>query len=412
MMSAKPVLLLLVGSLFGFSMQHWLEGEKGGGENRVAQGAKALAQAGPGALQAEPSPGTASPPDDLGAINASIHQSRRNAIVDAAEKASPSVVSITVKRSQVVAYRNPYYADPFFDFFPPEYRKKEFSSMGSGVLVTKEGYLLTNAHVVGAPEEGGAIEQLTVTLADGRRFPAQLVGMDADIDLAVLRIQGDDLPVAELQSSPDNLIGEWVVAIGNPYGYLIGDTKPTVTVGVISAVGRTFSNQSGIHYHNMIQTDASINPGNSGGALVNAQGQVIGINTFIFTGGGQTQGSIGLGFAQPIQKAKLVMDELIRYGYIRQFTTGLFTDPYVNLKIPGMLVTGVEKDSPAAKAGLEKGDIITRVAGKQIRNFHDIQDIFKLFQVGESVSIEYNRGGKNREAKMVLEEAKPKGKVY
>jgi serine protease Do len=145
---------------------------------------------------------------------------------------------------------------------------------------------------------------------------------------------------------------------------------------------------------------------------VNTLGQVIGINTFIFTGGGQTQGSIGLGFALPIQKAKLVMDELIRYGYIRQFTTGLYTDPYVETRVPGMLITQIEKDSPAAKSGLKPGDIITRTAGRDIRNFRDLQDIFKLFQVGESVEIEYHRSGQILKTQMVLEEARRKGKVY
>ncbi len=417
----KPFLLLLVGGVLGLFLERYLSHRDMtfGLGAKVAAGYGAESEASksgspaPGG-NAQGTTGLAASAGDKAEANDGLYQSRRNAIVVAAEKASPSVVSITVKRSQVVAYRNPYLNDPFFEFFAPELRKREFSSLGSGVIVSDKGFILTNAHVVGGGEEGegGTLEMLQITLPDGRKFSAKLVGLDKDIDLAVLRIEGKDLPVAKMQDKAENLIGEWVVAIGNPYGYLIGDSKPTVTVGVISAVGRTFSSQSGIHQHNMIQTDASINPGNSGGALVNAEGQVIGINTFIFTGGGQAQGSIGLGFALPIQKAKLVMDELIRYGYIRQFTTGLYTDPYAEIPVPGMWVAQVEKESPADKAGIKAGDIIIRVAGRDILNFRDIQDIFKLFQVGESVDITYYRDGKSYGTSMTLTEARRKGKVY
>ncbi|MEO7427418.1 MAG: trypsin-like peptidase domain-containing protein [Fibrobacteria bacterium] len=343
----------------------------------------------------------------IGQVNANgsdPSQSRRTAIVVATETAAPSVVSVTVRRSAVVAYGNPFFQDPFFDFFGPQYRRKEMSSLGSGVIVSKDGYILTNNHVVGASGDGGQLEGITVTLSDGRQFGAKLVGADNANDLAVVRIQAPDLPVARMQEKNDNMIGEWVVAIGNPYGYLIGDTKPTVTVGVISAMNRSFSSTSDIHYHNMIQTDASINPGNSGGALVNADGKLIGINTFIFTGGGQSQGSIGLGFAIPIQKAKLVMDELIRYGHIREFTTGIYADPNMDAGIPGAAVAGVEKGSPGEKAGLKAGDVIYEVAGKRINVLQDIQDVFKLFQVGESVEILYLRQGEKRKTSILLEE--------
>jgi serine protease Do len=409
----KSLLLLIIGGLFGFfglSLERYLHGSGFSlRETLSVAGTSAPTSTEPTKLTEPTAPSQAPTSPSRDATTHALYEGRRNAVVQVAETVSPAIVSITVKRSEVVAYR-----DPFFEFFGPEYRKREFSGLGSGVIVSDKGFIMTNAHVVGLTAQGeqGQIEELTVTLPDGRRFPAQLIGGDGDIDLAVLRIEGKNLPVAPLQEKADNLIGEWVVAIGNPYGYLIGDTKPTVTVGVISAVGRTFSSQSGIHYHNMIQTDASINPGNSGGALVNTEGKVIGINSFIFTGGGQTQGSIGLGFALPIQKAKLVMDELIRFGYIRQFTTGLYTDPYAEIPVPGMLITQIERGSPADKAGLRKGDIIVRTAGRAIRNFRDLQDIFKLFQVGESVEVEFNRGGKIFSTKMVLEEARRKGKVY
>jgi serine protease Do len=312
----------------------------------------------------------------------------------------------------VVAYGNPFFQDPFFDFFGPQYRRKEMSSLGSGVIVSKEGNVITNSHVVGGGETGGQLEAITVTLSDGRQFPAKLVGADNANDLAVVRIQGAaDLPVAQIQEKPDNMIGEWVVAIGNPYGYLIGDTKPTVTVGVISALNRTFSSTSDIHYHNMIQTDASINPGNSGGALVNVEGKLIGINTFIFTGGGQSQGSIGLGFAIPVQKAKLVMEELIKYGRIREFTTGIYADPNMDETRPGITIANLDPGSPGEKAGLKPRDLIYEVAGKRINTLQDVQDVFKLFQVGESVEILYLRGQEKRKTSILLEEKIKRRKI-
>jgi serine protease Do len=341
---------------------------------------------------------------------------RRTAIVVATEKAAPAVVSVTVKRSAVVAYGNPFFQDPFFDFFGPQYRRKEMSSLGSGVILTRDGIVITNSHVVGGGNggpEGGQLEGITVTLSDGRQFPAKLIGADNANDLAVVKIQGaKDMPVAQIQDKADNLIGEWVVAIGNPYGYLIGDTKPTVTVGVISALNRTFSSTSDIHYHNMIQTDASINPGNSGGALVNVEGKLIGINTFIFTGGGQSQGSIGLGFAIPIQKARLVMDELIKYGRIREFTTGIYADPNMDGARPGVAIANLDPGLPGDKAGLHAGDVIFEVAGKRINTLQDIQDVFKLFQVGESVEILYLRGQEKRKTSMLLEEKPKRRKFY
>ncbi|MEO6095806.1 MAG: trypsin-like peptidase domain-containing protein, partial [Fibrobacteria bacterium] len=351
-------------------------------------------------------PSASGPSSNLSVTGSNPSDARRTAIVVATERAAPSVVSITVRRSAVVAYGNPFFQDPFFDFFGPQYRRKEMSSLGSGVIVSKDGNVITNSHVVGVgPGEGGHLEAITVTLADGRQFPARLVGADNANDLAVIKVLGAaDLPVAEIQDRVDNMIGEWVVAIGNPYGYLIGDTKPTVTVGVISALNRTFSSTSDIHYHNMIQTDASINPGNSGGALVNADGKLIGINTFIFTGGGSSQGSIGLGFAIPVQKAWLVMEELIKYGRIREFTTGIYADQATDETRPGVAVAALDPGSPGEKAGLRAGDLINEVAGKRIANLQDVQDVFKLFQVGESVEVRYLRGRDLKRTSILLEE--------
>ncbi len=341
-------------------------------------------------------------PPQAAASATGVSNSRRNAIVIATEETSPAVVSVNVRRSDVVAERPS--GDPFFDFFGPQLRRREISSLGSGFIVDHEGHILTNAHVLGV-NEGGELQAVWVTLPDGRQFPAKVVGADADNDIAVLSIQAKNLPVARLQTVDDNLIGEWVVAIGNPFGYLIGDPKPTVTVGVISAVRRSFSSQSGIHYFNMIQTDASINPGNSGGPLVNTDGKVIGINTFILTGGGSSQGSIGLGFAIPIEKAKLVMDELLKYGTIRQFTTGLYAEPDYNPHHHGVTVARVDAGSPADKAGLQAGDVLYAVAGKRIDDLQDVLDLFRQFQVGEKVEILYRRHGQNRRTEMTLQEA-------
>lgn len=404
-MNLKNITVFLSGALAAFAMALLLSPKDGGSAPAPSASTASTSASAAGSGASVGAAGDDLPPArPVAPVDASA--GRRTTVVAATEKAAPSVVSISVRTSAVVAV-NPFYQDPFFDFFGPQYRRKEQSSIGSGVIVSKEGHILTNGHVMGAGQQA-EIRDITVTLPDGRQFPATLVGADPANDLAVIKIKGPALPVADLQDKPDNLIGEWVVAIGNPYGYLIGDTKPTVTVGVLSATNRTFSSQSGIHYHNMIQTDASINPGNSGGALVNGDGEVIGINTFILTGGGQSQGSIGLGFAIPIQKAKLVMEELIKHGYIREFTTGIYTDPYENQRREGVVVSGLDPGSPGEKAGLKVGDVIYSVAGKRIVNFQDIQDVFKLFQVGESVDLQYLRGKQKLRTKMVLEENKRK----
>ncbi len=349
--------------------------------------------------------------DSKGFQTERLEQSRRTAIVNAIEKASPAVVSITVTRARNLR-RNPFFDDPFFDLFLGQGRgrsRESVSSIGSGVIVNSQGYIVTNYHVMEL-NRGEAVVEIKVNLPDGRSFNGKIVGQDPDNDLAVIKIKGSKLPYARFQKNQDNLIGEWVVAIGNPFGFLMGDNQPTVTVGVISALNRNFSHSSGIGYHNMIQTDASINPGNSGGALVNVQGDVIGINTFIITGqqGGRS-GSVGMGFAIPIQKAMRVVNELVKYGYIRQWTTGIYTNPYYSEyenALGGILVTDVERGSPGQKAGLQKGDVIFSVEDHPTSNIKDFLEILRKFQVGESVKIGYIRGKQKLYTKMVLEENK------
>jgi len=231
---------------------------------------------------------------------------RTNAIVLAARKVSPAVVSVVVTQIRVVTY-DPFgglgFDDFFRDFFPRHTYRQEIKSMGSGVIVDKRGYIITNAHVV------YNATRIKVTLPDNRRFDAELMGMDTDLDLALLRIRGKDLPVAPLGDSRDLMIGEWAIAIGNPFGFLMEDAQPTVTVGVISALHRDIrsSGSAGL-YTDMIQTDAAINPGNSGGPLCNALGEVIGINTFILSHAG---GSEGVGFARPITDVKRFINEVL-----------------------------------------------------------------------------------------------------
>ena len=232
----------------------------------------------------------------------SIGVSRQNAITHAVAEIAPAVVSVNVIKTQIVRGRIPsnFGFFGFFDFFGPVQRKVQ--SIGSGVIYDPQGYIITNAHVV-----NGATE-IKVVLPDQREFAAELIGIDAVHDIAKLRIKSNQLPHARLGNSNDLMVGEWSIALGNPYGYLMNDAKPSVTVGVISALGRNISqDQGGSEYLNMIQTDTAINQGNSGGPLVNIHGEVIGINTFIFS---ETGGSIGLGFAIPINTVKDLMGNI------------------------------------------------------------------------------------------------------
>lgn len=336
------------------------------------------------------------------------HQ-RESALVQATRNASPSVVGIAVTTEQLVRGR---YQDPFFDLFfgqpPPQVRQAQ--SWGSGVVVDAKGYVLTNFHVLEGAIESGMSAQIQVTLPDGRHFAADLLGGDKDNDIAVLKIEAKDLPVAMVSKSVP-AIGEWALAIGNPYGYLIDDPRPSVTVGVVSAVDRSFTPRSGIGLRHVLQTDAAINPGNSGGALVNSIGEVIGINTFIFTGGGASTGSIGLGFAIPIARAMRIVDEIVKFGRVRDFTTGLSTDPGAAMAMglrrgDGVLVSEVEIGSPGEKAGLQPGDIIVGVDGKRVSDLEEVRTLLRLFRVGDSVPLRIERAGEELSVALVLEERK------
>jgi serine protease Do len=304
-----------------------------------------------------------------------VNSSRKTAITRAIEKVGPAVACINVQQN-VSAYTT---SDPFFRyFFPPEIYPMK--SSGSGVVISPDGYVLTNTHVV----ENAS--KITVTLSGGDEYDAEVIGVDKTSDLALLLLNGNNFPFAEMGDSDDLIIGEWVIALGNPFELFSVSNQPTASVGIISANHMDFGMQkeSGRVLQNMIQTDAAINPGNSGGPLVNSEGRVIGINTFIFTGSNYNKGSIGIGFAIPINTAKRIAKELKTSGSIdRSFTTGLVVQPLTrslirHLNIPfrdGVIVVHVDKNSSAQKVGIAIGDIIVTAAGNKVNSPSDIRDI-------------------------------------
>ncbi|MCE2438933.1 MAG: trypsin-like peptidase domain-containing protein [Candidatus Latescibacteria bacterium] len=325
-----------------------------------------------------------------------IDASRKNAIVRAVERVAPSVVGVTTVTLERYDVR---YAHPFFDFF--SYRgtvHEKRPGIGSGVVIRSDGYILTNYHVV----EGA--REITVTFSDGRSFKVQDTRKDVMVDpgedLAVIRVNATDLDVPDLGDSEDVIIGEWAIAIGNPFGLLIEDPQPTVTAGVVSAVNRNLrmqQDEGGHSYSNMIQTDASINPGNSGGPLVNGVGQVIGINTFIFTKSG---GSLGIGFAIPIIRAKKIADRLIAGG-VQEFWAGFELHPKLTRGLANalglythraVLITGVADNSPASRAKLNPGDLIIAINGNPVRSAEDVDRILENAHVGDALALEIVRG--------------------
>jgi len=349
--------------------------------------------------------------ESYAAFQEEIENSRRNAIVRAIELVEPAVVSISVV--QVRIYRttpfSAFFNDPFFEKFFPELRRKvPVKGLGSGFIVSEDGYILTNEHVV-----HNAVK-IVVNLPDGRKFEAKLMGADESLDIAVLKIRNHGLPFVRLGDSDDVIIGEWAIAIGNPFGYVLNDPHPSVSVGVISALGRNFGpTGDGRVYQDMLQTDAAINLGNSGGPLVNSRGEVIGINTVIFTGSEWERGWAGIGFAIPINKAKRVLDEIARYGRVREFWTGITIqdiDPLIAESLglksaKGVIVTDIVRGSPADKAGLKIGDVIVRVNGKKVKGRKEIQNAFLGARVGDVYRLDIIRGGQEMVIKLTLAEA-------
>jgi Trypsin-like serine proteases, typically periplasmic, contain C-terminal PDZ domain len=383
---------LLVGAMAGTEFVKWLYRQQ---DASSANNATA-AQTASGMQSNKPS-----------AEQGTVNISRENAIVEATKMVSPSVVGIVVTQMQLV--RRSYGSDEFFDFFfGPELmpRVKEVERMGSGFVFSQDGYILTNFHVV----EGA--QKLYVTFSDGRQLEGKIIGVDPQTDLAVISVKGSSFSSARLGNSDTLLIGEWAIAIGNPFGFFINDAHPTVTLGVISAVDRNFAPSEGVYYQGMIQTDAAINQGNSGGPLVDAKGEVIGINTFIFTGSDNNRGSIGIGFAIPIDRAKRVVKELLSFGKRRTIYTGISVQD-LNRSIAlalgydrttGVVVSEIHKSSPGEAAGLKRGDIILQMGNRRIHSSGDIDGVFLDYFVGDSINIDYFRSGKRQQSRIVLKD--------
>lgn len=307
-----------------------------------------------------------------------LDESRATAIVRAADRVAPAVVSISVIRTQRVQARSAWES-----FFLPPNAQRRSAGFGSGVIVRPEGIVLTNDHVI------RDASRIQVSLADGRDFEAELVGTDPVADIAVLRIDGRDLPVAPVGTVSGLMIGEWAIAIGNPLGNYAADVEPTVTAGVVSAVNRniTPSSDGQGFYFGMIQTDASINPGNSGGPLVNALGEIIGINASIISRSG---GSEGLGFAIPIDRAMRIADDLVRFGEIRRAWVGLDVEPVEADawgRTRGVRISRVAPGSPADQAALEVGDRLLEANGRVLAGPLDFEGLIMDLREGDRLEL-------------------------
>jgi len=356
-------------------------------------------------------------------VDARITAERGNAIIEATRIAAPSVVTITtitrVTERVYDPWSDPFFNDPFFEEFfgrrpessgseGPTYREREIPGMGSGFIITPDGYVLTAEHVVHSADE------IEITLSDGRSFPGEVVGRDPYTDTAVVHATGcEDLPVSVLGDSDNLEVGQWAIAIGNPFGFIVKDPQPTVTVGVISATNRTMRFQLATGevrvFEGLIQTDAAINPGNSGGALVNSLGEVIGINSSILSTSGGNQ---GIGFAIPINTARAVAQEIIRYGGVRRSYIGFYLQdvtPSIAQAMglrstEGALVTQVDKGSPAAEAGLETGDIVLEYNSEPITGVNGFNEQFQHSVPGDDVVLVVQREGRQYRVALVIAE--------
>jgi Do/DeqQ family serine protease len=318
------------------------------------------------------------------------------------KRTSPAVVNIATRGSVELQLSNPFLDDPFFRRFfdVPEgqpRQRRQTQSAGSGVIVDADkGHVLTNAHVV----EGA--EEITVTLQDDRSFKAEVIGTDRASDIALLKIPPEQLSALSIADSSQIEVGDFVVAIGNPFG--LGHT---VTSGIVSALGRAGINPDG--YEDFIQTDASINPGNSGGALVNLRGELVGVNSAILSRSG---GNIGIGFAIPSNMARSIMQQLLEFGEVRRGLLGVniysitpdIAEAYGVKETQGALVSQVLDDSAAEKAGVKAGDIVSKVDGKTIKSANELRNAIGLKRSGDSVDLEIIRDGKTRRLKVRLGE--------
>lgn len=335
-----------------------------------------------------------------GAIPASMDGEQLPSLAPVLEQVTPSVVNIYTQTR--VRVRSPLMDDPFFRRFfniPDIPRERISQSLGSGVIVDdSEGFVLTNNHVIAGADD------ISVTLSDGRSFEAEVIGTDPDTDLAMVRIPAQELQALTFADSNRLRVGDFVVAVGNPFG--LGQT---VTSGIVSALGRT--GFRGLEFQNFIQTDASINPGNSGGALINLRGELVGINSAIFTPSG---GNVGIGFAIPSAMARYVMDQLASFGEVRRGTLGISVQDLTgelagafNLDNgQGVLVAEVADDSAAETAGLRAGDVIRSIADYPVGSAQEFHNYEGQFPVGEKLTLEIVRNQSEKSLQVVVEELK------
>ncbi|MDH5553090.1 MAG: Do family serine endopeptidase [Nitrosomonas sp.] len=321
---------------------------------------------------------------------------RSDSFHSAAKKAMPSVVNIFTNQ-EIKQQAHPLLEDPKLqEFFgdPPESKKRRTSNLGSGVIVSPKGYILTNHHVVATADE------VEVALIDGRKTKARVIGTDPGTDLAVLKINLKDLTAITFGQSSDVMVGDIVLAVGNPFG--VGQT---VTMGIVGALGRS---QVGINtFENFIQTDAAINPGNSGGALTDTSGNLIGINTAIFSRSG---GSLGVGFAVPVDVAKQIMAQIIESGSVTRGWLGItmqditeeLAESFDLEEASGVLVPGVLKDGPADLAGIKPGDILIAIAGKPMAHSSDVLNLVAELPPGDKVTITILRDNKEKNVEILV----------
>ena len=309
---------------------------------------------------------------------------RANSYNDALSKAVPAVVNVYTSK-EIKSPHSPFFKDPVFrQFFGDRFQDQpqRTQGLGSGVIVSDQGYILTNQHVVDAADE------IEVALADGRKLRARTVGSDPDTDLAVLRIDASSLPSITFGDDESLRLGDVVLAIGNPFG--VGQT---VTMGIVSGLGRS----PGINrFENFIQTDAAINPGNSGGALVDAAGSLVGINTAIYS---QSGGSLGIGFSIPASTAKRVLESIVQTGFVKRGWIGVeareisleLAESFMLPSTSGALIAGVLRDGPAEKAGIKPGDILLSVAGKQVKNPTAMLNLVAALEPGKAATLKVLR---------------------
>lgn len=397
---ARLLLILAVPLLIGIGVGYSIKPSVGSPARDAEQ---AFDKAFPASVQVQ---------DKSNAEQDQVASTRRNAITRAIAKVSPATVGINVTEIHEqpgLLNVDPYFRqflgnDPFWrQFIGPQ--RYQVQNLGSGVLISPDGYIVTNYHVAGNAKE------ITVTFVGGKKMKAKLIGADPVTDVALLKVDGSNLPYANLGNSDDIVIGEWAIALGNPFGLFEINDKPTVTVGVISSTGMNLGHKDNAVYRDMIETDAAINGGNSGGPLVNSLGDVIGINTLIFTGN-VSQTFIGYGFAIPVNKVKKIVAELRNKGQVtRDIYTGFEAQDvdarvarYFGLsEVRGIIVSDVFKNGPGEKADLRVGDIILEANGDHINSVEEFAGILADAAAGDVVKLKVFRERKSIDLSLKLE---------